>query len=503
MAACPRRSSARCAPSSRRCCAASAADRRPRRQADRPRRCSTSGPRPHRAHARHQARRVPARSGRHAVRPAPSCSGATPGPSWRAGRRCPRASSTSGGTIEPHPARRSPSASRCRSSSGPLAESLRGATASTRLNDEVEVPLVRVLARMEHLGIGVDVEVLTELNDSLTAEAESERAAIIEAAGDARPRTSTSTPRPQMRAILFDKLGLTPGKKTKTGYSTDQATLEKLRGEHPIIEHLLRYREVEKLRSTYGEGLLAEVAADGRIHATFNQTVARTGRLSSDAPNLHNIPVRSDEGRRFREAFVPAPGRRVLWSPTTTRSSCGCIAHLAEDPGLIEAFTLRRRTSTTRTASRVFGVAPDEVTIEQRSKAKMVSYGLAYGMESYGLGQRLSIPTERGAGDPRRLLRGLPQREGVHGAHGRRGPRPWLHRDGVRPAPPASPSSVRPAEHAHGGGASGHERADPGPGGRHLQGRARPPGRAAHRAGLDSRAHPAGPRRGHARGARR
>ena len=111
----------------------------------------------------------------------------------------------------------------------------------------------------------------------------------------------------QLRVVLFEKLGLTPQKKTKTGFSTDAASLEKLIGEHPIIEHLLRYREVEKLRSTYGEGLLAEVAPDGRIHATFNQTVARTGRLSSDAPNLHNIPVRSEEGRKFRQAFVPAP----------------------------------------------------------------------------------------------------------------------------------------------------------------------------------------------------
>src|SRR6202041_3818811 len=117
---------------------------------------------------------------------------------------------------------------------------------------------------------------------------------------------------PQLREVLFGKLGLAPQKKTKTGYSTDAQTLEKLRGEHPIIDTLLRYREVEKLRSTYGESLLAEVAPDGRIHATFNQTVARTGRLSSDQPNLHNIPVRSDEGREFRRAFIPASGRRFL-----------------------------------------------------------------------------------------------------------------------------------------------------------------------------------------------
>jgi len=269
---------------------------------------------------------------------------------------------------------------------GPLAASMT-AQGLSGLNDDIEVPLVRVLARMEHVGIGVDVDVLEGLNDSLTAEAEVESAAIVEAAGEEFNVNST----PQMRAILYDKLGLTPGKKTKTGYSTDQATLEKLRGEHPIIEHLLRYREVEKLRSTYGEGLLAEVAADGRIHATFNQTVARTGRLSSDAPNLHNIPVRSEEGRRFREAFVPAPGTEFLVADYN-QIELRVIAHLAEDPGLIEAFTTGQDIHNT-TAARVFAVDNDAVTHAQRSKAKMVSYGLAYGMEAYGLGQRLSIPT--------------------------------------------------------------------------------------------------------------
>ncbi len=268
----------------------------------------------------------------------------------------------------------------------PLSKSLE-AHGLTGLNDDIEVPLVRVLAKMEHLGIAVDIDVLRGLYDSLTAEAESERAAIVEAAGEDFNVNST----PQMRTILFDKLGLTPGKKTKTGYSTDQATLEKLRDEHPIIEHLLRYREVEKLRSTYGEGLIAEVAADGRIHATFNQTVARTGRLSSDAPNLHNIPVRSDEGRRFREAFVPAEGYEFLVADYN-QIELRVIAHLAEDPGLIEAFTTGQDIHSS-TAARIFGVDAQDVTHAQRSKSKMVSYGLAYGMEAYGLGQRLGIPT--------------------------------------------------------------------------------------------------------------
>ncbi len=269
---------------------------------------------------------------------------------------------------------------------GPLQESLE-AHGLTSLNDSIEVPLVRVLAKMEHLGVGVDVQVLRDLNASLTAECETERAAIVAAAGEEFNVNST----PQLRTVLFDNLGLTPQKKTKTGYSTDQATLEKLQGEHPIIDHLLRYREVEKLRSTYGEGLLAEVGPDDRIHATFNQTVARTGRLSSDAPNLHNIPVRSEEGRRFRRAFVPAKGY-VLLVADYNQIELRVIAHLAEDPGLVEAFTTGQDIHNT-TAARVFGVPNDEVTVEQRSKAKMVSYGLAYGMEAYGLGQRLNIPT--------------------------------------------------------------------------------------------------------------
>jgi DNA polymerase-1 len=259
------------------------------------------------------------------------------------------------------------------------------------LNDDIEVPLVAVLARMEHLGVGVDRANLEALNDRFSAEVEQLAAQIQEDAGEEFNVNST----PQLRVILFDKLGLTPTKKTKTGYSTDAASLEKMAGEHPIIDHLLRYREVEKLRSTYGVGLLAEVADDDRIHATFNQTVARTGRLSSDAPNLHNIPVRSDEGKAFREAFVPAEGFDLLVADYN-QIELRCIAHLAEDPGLIAAFTAGEDIHTA-TAARVFHVDPSEVTGGQRAKAKMVSYGLAYGMEAYGLAQRLSIPRSEAA----------------------------------------------------------------------------------------------------------
>jgi DNA polymerase I len=261
----------------------------------------------------------------------------------------------------------------------------------------IEIPLVRVLARMEHVGIAVDGAELRELNARLTADVQ--RLGIELKVVVGRDDLNINSPI-QLREILYAAppagRGLTPIKKTKTGASTDAATLEKLQAEWPeFIGPLLQYREVEKLRGTYGEGLLAEVAADGRIHATFNQTVARTGRLSSDRPNLHNIPVRRDEGRLFRKAFVAAPGGKLLVADYN-QIELRCIAHLAADPGLIGAFT-EGADIHNATAARIFDVAPVDVTLDQRSKAKMVSYGLAYGMEAFGLGQRLNIPTEEAA----------------------------------------------------------------------------------------------------------
>ncbi|MGH2547608.1 MAG: DNA polymerase, partial [Actinomycetota bacterium] len=250
----------------------------------------------------------------------------------------------------------------------------------------MERPLIRVLARMEEVGVAVDVEWLRGLNQRLAAEVVELEVQIQVAVGEEFKVNST----PQLRAVLFDKLGLAPQKRTKTGFSTDAASLERLRGQHPVVELLLRYREVEKLRSTYGEGLIAEVGPDGRIHAVFNQTVARTGRLSSDQPNLHNIPVRTEEGRQFRRAFVAAPGYELLVADYN-QIELRVIAHLAGDPGLIAAFESGQDIHAT-TAARVFGLELADVRPEQRARAKMVSYGLAYGMESYGLAQRLSVP---------------------------------------------------------------------------------------------------------------
>ena len=261
----------------------------------------------------------------------------------------------------------------------------------TTLHDDIETPLVRVLAKMEVAGIGIDRTELQEIADSLAASAANLQGEVQKLAGHEFNVNST----PQLRTVLYEEIGLTPGKKTKTGYSTDAQTLESLRGAHPIVETLLSYREVEKLRSTYGESLLGEVQSDGRIHASFGQTVARTGRISSDRPNLHNIPVRSEMGKQFRRAFVPAKGMSFLVADYD-QVELRCIAHLSEDPGLIDAMTTGADVHRT-VAAAVYGIAPEEVTHTQREFSKMVSYGLAYGMEAYGLSQRLGVPVEEAA----------------------------------------------------------------------------------------------------------
>jgi DNA polymerase I len=183
--------------------------------------------------------------------------------------------------------------------------------------------------------------------------------------------------------------------------------LETLRDSHPIVDRLLRYRELEKLRSTYGETLLAEVAPDGRIHASFRQTVARTGRLSSERPNLHNIPTRSDTGSQFRRAFVPAAGRRFLVADYD-QVELRVIAHLSGDPGLVAAFTSGQDIHRA-VASGVYGIRPEDVTKEQRDRAKMVSYGLAYGMEAFGLSRRLSIGVDEANDIMERYFQAFPR----------------------------------------------------------------------------------------------
>jgi DNA polymerase-1 len=273
-----------------------------------------------------------------------------------------------------------------------LADTLSEALAARELVDlytRIELPLVPVLAQMEDAGVRIDVEFLEDLGKELGDECRRLEAEIHAQAGEQFNVNST----PQLRKVLFENLGLTPVKKTKTGPSTDADSLQKMAADHPIVEALLRYREVEKLRSTYADALPPLVQADGRIHATFNQLATTTGRISSEAPNLQNVPVRTSSGRELRKAFIADDGCGLL-TADYSQIELRVLAHLAEDPGLIEAFERGADVHTT-TASRVFDVAEEKVDDFQRRFAKVVNYGLAYGMEAYGLGQRLDIPTDQ------------------------------------------------------------------------------------------------------------
>jgi DNA polymerase I len=257
------------------------------------------------------------------------------------------------------------------------------------LYERIELPLVPVLAAMEAAGVLIDVDFLSQLGKELGDQCRQAEAEIHALAGEQFNVNST----PQLRRILFENLGLTPVKRTKTGPSTDADSLQKMAEAHPIVEALLRYREAEKLRSTYADALPPLVSADGRIHATFNQLATTTGRISSESPNLQNVPVRTSEGRELRRAFIAADGHGLL-TADYSQIELRVLAHLCDDPGLIEAFERGSDIHTT-TAARVFDVAEEKVDAFQRRFAKVVNYGLAYGMEAYGLGSRLDIPTDQ------------------------------------------------------------------------------------------------------------
>ena len=266
--------------------------------------------------------------------------------------------------------------------------------------------------------------------------------------------------------MLFEELGLTAVKKIKSGFSTDAASLEAIQDEHPIIPLILRYREVEKLRGTYGAPLIDTVGPDGRIHAQFSQVVARTGRLSSDKPNLHNIPVRTFEGRRLRYAFVPTEGWLLAVSDYN-QIELRILAHLSQDLGLLPRS--RRIEDVHRMiAASVFGVAPDEVEHEQREQAKAVSYGLAYGMEAYGLSQRLGTSVAAAREIMNKLLRGLSESADLHGTHREGDPQPGLLAHGVGSHPSLPGLSDRRRTPTPGGRTSGHERRHPGTRGRRF-----------------------------------
>jgi DNA polymerase-1 len=271
-----------------------------------------------------------------------------------------------------------------------------------RIYDEVELPLVAVLGRMEGRGIRVDVGLLRTIAEEFSTEARELEVEIQRVAGH---DFKVNSPQ-QLQTVLFEELGLTAVKKIKSGYSTDAGSLEAIQHEHPIVPLILRYREIEKLRSTYGAPLIDAVGPDSRIHARFSQVVARTGRLSSDNPNLHNIPVRSPDGRRLRYAFVPTEGWLLAVSDYN-QIELRILAHLSQDLGLLAAFSSRQDVHRTIAGS-VFGIAPDEVNNEQREQAKAVSYGLAYGMEAYGLSQRLGLSVGAAREIMNRYFEGFP-----------------------------------------------------------------------------------------------
>ncbi|HEY8458004.1 MAG TPA: DNA polymerase I [Actinopolymorphaceae bacterium] len=256
-----------------------------------------------------------------------------------------------------------------------------------RLLREVELPLVNVLARIEQVGICVDVEYLSNLEAHFAAQVKQAADEAYRVIGE---EINLGSPK-QLQVVLFDKLGMPKTKRTKTGYTTDAEALQQLyaQTEHPFLAHLLAHRDAAKLRSTV-EGLLKSVAADGRIHTTFNQTIAATGRLSSTDPNLQNIPIRTEEGRRIREAFIVGPGYESLLTADYSQIEMRIMAHLSADQGLIEAFHSGEDFHAA-TASRVFGVPPAQVTGEMRAKIKAMNYGLAYGLSAYGLSMQLGI----------------------------------------------------------------------------------------------------------------
>ncbi|WP_082105567.1 DNA polymerase I [Demequina subtropica] len=254
---------------------------------------------------------------------------------------------------------------------------------------ELEIPLLSVLARMEHAGMAVDSTHLRTLADE--ARGRADRAAEDAYAAIGGDRVNLGSPK-QLQEVLFDRLGMPKTKKIKTGYTTDASSLHDLneKSPHPFLTALLAYRDATKL-SQIIETLIQSVQADGRIHTTFSQVVAATGRLSSKDPNLQNIPIRTPEGHRIREAFVVGEGFETLVTADYSQIEMRIMAHLSGDAGLIEAFQggedLHRFVG-----SRVFGVAPADVTPEMRSQVKAMSYGLAYGLSSFGLARQLSLP---------------------------------------------------------------------------------------------------------------
>ncbi len=271
------------------------------------------------------------------------------------------------------------------------------AAGQSELYFDLEVPLALILAAMEHAGIAVDDAALQELSDDYGARLNEEIAAARELAGE--PELNLSSPK-QLQKVLFETFDLPKTKKTKTGYSTAAAELEKLAAQsnHPFLGHLMAHREYQKMKSTI-DGLIEAVGDDGRIHTTFNQKGAATGRLSSSDPNLQNIPVRTDAGRKIRAAFTVGEGYETLLTADYSQIEMRVMAHLSEDAGLIEAYASGEDLHN-YVGSRVFDVPVDEVTPELRRRVKALSYGLVYGLSAFGLSQQLKIS----AGEAKKIM---------------------------------------------------------------------------------------------------
>ncbi|MBK8575690.1 MAG: DNA polymerase I [Elusimicrobia bacterium] len=256
-----------------------------------------------------------------------------------------------------------------------------------RLFYEVEMPLVPILSAMEEAGVALDVPYLTGLSKSFERDIAGFEREIHVLAGE---RVNVNSPK-QLAVILFDKLKLPVVRKTKTGFSTDEEVLQKLSTQHPLPAKILAYRELAKLKSTYIDGLLAKVRESGRVHTSFNQAVAATGRLSSSDPNLQNIPIRTEYGRQIRRAFVPAAGH-VFLSADYSQIDLRVLAHVSGDPAMVAAFR-RGEDIHAATARDIFHLGPtDAVTDEQRRVAKSVNFGIVYGQTGFGLSQQLGIP---------------------------------------------------------------------------------------------------------------
>lgn len=256
---------------------------------------------------------------------------------------------------------------------------------------DIELPLANVLYKMEERGMLVDTDGLRKFSSELDEKIRNDTAKIFEIAGH---DFNISSPK-QLGTVLFDELGLPSFKKTKSGYSTNAEVLEKLRPYHPIIDLILDYRQVTKLKSTYADGLPAAACEDSRIRTSFNQTVTATGRLSSTEPNLQNIPIRTELGSRMREYF-PAPSGRLLIDADYSQIELRLLAHISGDPLMCKAFN-EGADIHTATAAQVFGVSEDEVTPELRKRAKAVNFGIVYGIGDYSLSQDLKITKKQAA----------------------------------------------------------------------------------------------------------